>query len=348
MNNQVPEGCVRLKRNSWHRRLQKFIFGKRVPEFRNLCPHFWLTAFCLLPFVLIPVTLLKGFIFILTKVIDVLIGKLLDPRFISWAENLNEETIYRMKKNLLHSMPYYSKHIDYDDVIDLFFKKKGITDKEERTSFIDKIRKKYDYIYEARRLEKRRKEKERYDKRVDALSRKSDFKKQISDYAYEFSVNYSDVIVYTKKFISFLITAAVTIFSYFLYKWSFFGLAWVVFNTTTLVWIKVLFGLIGIIIAVVLIILIIFLGERIKTYIDNNNKSDAVKNFFMWCLPYPFYYAICIPVYYIFYKWIYMALKWIVIFIALSIVKTCKIFGEYFGAAYGDYCKGIVWDNEEE
>jgi hypothetical protein len=42
-----------LKRDGWHFRLQKWVFGEDMPRFDNFCPFFWLTIFCMMasPFV---------------------------------------------------------------------------------------------------------------------------------------------------------------------------------------------------------------------------------------------------------------------------------------------------------
>jgi len=56
--------ALTLKRNSWHRRLQRYVLDiktNREDDFANLCPYFWLTVFCLLtvPFVFlwrVPIT----------------------------------------------------------------------------------------------------------------------------------------------------------------------------------------------------------------------------------------------------------------------------------------------------
>lgn len=54
---------VKLTNNSWHRKLQEWIFGENVIRFGSLCPYFWFTIFCLIaiPFICIFKTLSKIF-----------------------------------------------------------------------------------------------------------------------------------------------------------------------------------------------------------------------------------------------------------------------------------------------
>ena len=46
---------VRLRRDAWHGRVQRWTFPGGTPGFQNFCPYFWLTVFCLTvsPFVLV-------------------------------------------------------------------------------------------------------------------------------------------------------------------------------------------------------------------------------------------------------------------------------------------------------
>lgn len=49
---------IKLNRNAWHRRLQKYVLDKstsHIEDTMNLCPYFWLTIFCVIvvPFVFI-------------------------------------------------------------------------------------------------------------------------------------------------------------------------------------------------------------------------------------------------------------------------------------------------------
>jgi len=38
---------VKLSKNSWHYKLQRFVFKEDTPDLHSLCPYFWLTIFCL-------------------------------------------------------------------------------------------------------------------------------------------------------------------------------------------------------------------------------------------------------------------------------------------------------------
>lgn len=62
---------VSLKRDGWHAKLQKWVFG-HVPYENNFCPFFWLTIFCILaaPFVASYRGAIKGF-FLLLGVVSV-------------------------------------------------------------------------------------------------------------------------------------------------------------------------------------------------------------------------------------------------------------------------------------
>jgi hypothetical protein len=71
---------VKLKKDSWHFRLQRFVFG-RQPTYSNFCPYFWLTIFCvIISPILFPAV---GLVMVAKKVPAALawIGDVLSPLF---------------------------------------------------------------------------------------------------------------------------------------------------------------------------------------------------------------------------------------------------------------------------
>lgn len=93
---------VKLKRNGWHQRLQKFVF-KYPPTFYSFCPYFWITIFCILITFVIPIIpiwkIIKytgmgiGWLFI--KIMDGFNDHICEPAFEWLVKNMPEDDILK-------------------------------------------------------------------------------------------------------------------------------------------------------------------------------------------------------------------------------------------------------------
>lgn len=92
---------IKLHPNGWHRRLQKYVFGSRVPLFHNFCPYFWITNFCILvtfiipivPFIKLIVLTCGGLSWCFNKAADYFEDAICNPMFERAAMKMSSEEI---------------------------------------------------------------------------------------------------------------------------------------------------------------------------------------------------------------------------------------------------------------
>lgn len=121
---------LKLKRNSWHRKLQQYVLGlstSRYEDMHNLCPYFWLTIFCLIvvPFV----SLFRGVRNVCVKTAD-LIDRMIAPLVDRWYANLDIDQIaylaywkegdfrkwWENSNNAVNNRGYYNELQRYTDM----------------------------------------------------------------------------------------------------------------------------------------------------------------------------------------------------------------------------------------
>jgi len=93
---------ITLNRNGWHKKLQEFVF-RNPPHFNNFCPYFWLTIFCLIFTVFIPIVpffkilgwIGRGIFNSLEKAGDWYERAICDPMWNNMALNMKEDDIIK-------------------------------------------------------------------------------------------------------------------------------------------------------------------------------------------------------------------------------------------------------------
>lgn len=91
---------IKLNRNGWHRRLQKYVFND-PPMYHNFCPYFWLTNFCIFVTFLIPIVPLVKLVILICGGIGWLFDKavtyfeecICQPWLEASANKMNQEQI---------------------------------------------------------------------------------------------------------------------------------------------------------------------------------------------------------------------------------------------------------------
>lgn len=128
---------IKLKKNGWHRRLQKYVFSY-PPMFNNFCPYFWLTIYCIIVTFIIPVvplwSVVKLFGLAFQGTLALLDKKICQPLFERIARNLSDEEIY--SGWLIYNTPY---NFVSDDERELLFEYYG--DKIQGTDYKEKRKK---------------------------------------------------------------------------------------------------------------------------------------------------------------------------------------------------------------
>ena len=93
---------VKLKRNGWHQRLQRFVF-EYPPHFYSFCPYFWVTIFCIIITFVIPIIpiwkIIKytgmGIGWLFLKTMDGFNDYICEPAFEWMVKNMPEEDILK-------------------------------------------------------------------------------------------------------------------------------------------------------------------------------------------------------------------------------------------------------------
>ena len=112
---------INLSRNSWHRRLQRYVLQipvSKSEDFPNLCPYFWLTVFCIFasPFVLFwrnPVQWVGQAIWLLVSTIHTVCEAVAD----ALAYPLKKLVCIPLEKWYINS---YIMNLDGDDVLEYY------------------------------------------------------------------------------------------------------------------------------------------------------------------------------------------------------------------------------------
>lgn len=264
---------VKLRKNSWHYKLQGFTFGESQPELYSLCPYFWLTIFCVL---ILPITLI-------VKPIKYAIKKSRERRLARERREMEE----------------FIKSMSVDSVIEAVKKKKKIgwikldryeiwgmlirwqernqaTD-EEYDAFQQKLFKKLSDIDDEKHRQKLAKERAR----VEAKQKK-----------FQNGVNVTKIVKRTKAAVGIIFSALLL---FLIYKAVVFliNVEWQPID-----WEKVLFTLIAFTFVAIFVLILIFLYKTINNIEEYCREKDQLrwysKTFFwlfkglFWVIKWPF------------------------------------------------------------
>lgn len=269
---------VKLKKNSWHYKLQGFTFGENQPELHSLCPYFWLTIFCVL---ILPITLI-------VKPIKYI------------AKKTKERRLERERQE----MEEFLKNMSVDSVLEAVKKKKKVgwikLDRYEIWNMLRRWQEKYNATEEecvafhqklAKKLCDIDNEKDRQ-RRVKELAKiaKAEAKQERSH-----KVNVARIVKRTKLAVGILISV---LLAFLIYKGivALINIEWQPIN-----WEKVLFTLIAIgVVAIFILVVISFVKiiTNIEKYYDDRDDLKWYSK----------------PIFYLF-KGLFWVIKWPLILI---------------------------------
>jgi len=151
---------IKLTQNSWHYKLQEFVFG-HPPNLWSFCPYFWLTIFCL--FVGLPVVL---FVKLVAVYPFLLLDKfLLRPAFDDWMDRIGTEDYYSVYGHDVKRIPRLlgkSRGERFNIAWERILKREGIEPNTEKYhEFLNRIEDKWrDRVARKLRRERKREEDE--------------------------------------------------------------------------------------------------------------------------------------------------------------------------------------------
>jgi hypothetical protein len=351
----------------------------------NFCRYFWIFMFCLLimtPIVGPFKVLYHVIVFILDKTLGAL-AEMMEDGLRDWAKNIDESKAYdiwwdgywsnipkkyKNCKNKDEVLAIWAKenfNMDWDDLEDrdkLVEELKKV--REERQALKDEA---WNRKMEAEKLAQQREaaRKEllaKINNKLGFIGRGWDrFASWVSKLA---DFDYSTIITIAKRTFGVIISTIFLVAAYFIVNFLTQGL--LIFGGLIVGSWKEILIIFGILIAVFIVSVIIyyivlFIRNWFEEVIDTYKGGDSI-----WYIQ-ALYWVIVAPLYYLIYKplyWIVMVplnfifnhiiyqlicMKWIVpfaIWVWKGIIGFTGIFGEYFGASYGDYCPGIEWEEE--
>jgi hypothetical protein len=369
----MEKASVQLSTKTWHYKLIKWTLGSKAPtpqNMHNLCPYFWLMVFSI---IIQPVFAPLKAVYLLLNGLVTLMEKTIDagtyPVAHDWFDNMSDTEAYLLWENWWYGdealekvkIPYNFKNLHKMSHKDLLQKwlleKKGIemyesmytkvTTKEydEWKSNIDKL------VSENRKKNPVKLKAPKPTPKVTIVGR------QIGDAVENFFVKVSDafnswksIIKWTKRTVGAVITGLGLFGTFFIVQFAGRAVIWTVQHWD---W-SVFFIILAIIAACAFASLLMWTIGKLAEYLK-------YKDYDLWWVKVA-YYSIILPL-----KWLFVDFLWKIVivailvkFFAVTIIwggakllwKGFKgflgIFGEYFGASYGDYCPGIEWKEDKE
>jgi len=362
---------------------------------QNGCPYFWLLIFSLfaLPFVL----LWKAFIFVLLLIPKAMIWGLekLTAGWVEGLDDNQAYDIYwggKYTKMPITAKIYFDK--SDDDFFEYFllekYKLDGKTNPEEYQKKRGELSQKWAEWKKQLDAKREKREDERYERQRENDRRQLERERQQAIRKAEWNAkmkplrdgwskfvdaitidfdNWKSVIKKTKQFVGALVTVVLLAVSYFVVNGLAYGLT-VFVDFSISHW--YIYAAIGIAAAAFGIIYVLYL--LVSGWLQNVvNKYNVGKKvwyiepliYLIWYpikyvvlgVTYGLYYIICIPLFYIFFKFLWKIvlvnigkLLWkLLCSLGRGLANSTGVFGEYFNASYTDYCPGIEWvDTEEE
>jgi hypothetical protein len=313
---------VKLKKNGWYNRLQKFTFGNSKPELYSLCPFFWLTIFCI---VSIPITLIiKSIKFCLNEIdksIEKNIDKWLNSLTLEDAGQLYVDETFAQKPFIFKNISAYSmwqkwldkqkgKGLGYHEFNEL--REKAIDAYYAKRAALNNLNEAEELKNEALKIKNR------------ILLEAKEEKQRIR--AQRIKMIWVPIVLWTQRIFNLTFTLTLMAISALL-----INLIIMSYNpSVTLEFLKY-FG-IFILISVCLILISYLTWLYIKWNRDNNRTPIILR-----------------PLVYIgpplvnFFVAIGKGFRWL----GLGFINIFGLFWEYFKANKNDYCPAINWDDED-
>lgn len=371
------KAAVTLSTKSWHYKLIKAVLGSAAPtpdNMHNLCPYFWLLVFSLLTCPLIlPI---RALVWVIKSIEDWTVEFTMDtmiaPAATSWKDSLTDLDVYQIyshekaiKKSYLKAFGEYDYYHERktmergDFVLDWWEKKYGKspllnpdvnnphrrTYTPEYTQWLEDQQKAYEKFcdQEAEQDRIKRQKKIQYEEKISKFrSNTDDFFGRLGDTI----TSWKTLIKWTKKTIGVIITLAGLLATYLVVNFIGHGVLWIVEH-----WVWNVAMWIGIAVATVgAIYFIIYLMQHWINYMKDKGTS-------LWYVKVAYTLALIVfwPFKILFYHFVWQLVLVNLWYLAKrgarglwrSLLGFLGIFGEYFGASYGDYCPGIEWEENK-
>ncbi len=354
------EALVTLSTNSWHFKLQSFVYGSHAasPErMFNLCPYFWMVIAALI--LLLPVLPFKllGYLF------DAVDKHFLFPAVERFEEALSDEqavTLYmenewysdvydRSVRTRLGSKRYYDESSSYglrQKLLNVWAKKKfgaGSHASRESYNFLREESTKAWNEYDKRRTQKRVKAEERKQLRKDMFSFLDDWMGSLVatlDAIGNYILSMNVIVKWTKRLVGLVMTCLLAVATFFIVGYTGRAVVWIIGVWNWPLFWEMMFNF-GVVLAIIASGLALFAGAQwiYKQYDDHDRK--------LWVVEF-FIYTLYWPLRIVFYTVLW---RFVCVFLIAGIAKLTwafivgiiKTFGKYFAPAYGDYCPGIEW-----
>lgn len=373
---------IQLNSNAWHYKLIKFMFGRILPEpkqLKNLCPYFWMLIASLL---LCPIV---GPIYFVIYLIKQVIGKFsnwMDKRaeklMNRWIVNLSPIEawdLFQFRGDILLDRPRFTEKFSDFSMLSKWASAQGIDTRDPK--FWDNLKAYFDQFKderETREKEMRDELRRRYALKTEKkqISRKKEIERREKMNAFFEKIkqpfiktkdalvikNYNQVIRVTKRILGLIVSGIVASALFFVVH----GLIYVILKIANVWDGKVALDTlmtVGVIVSTILVIwAITWMFIKIGIYLKDQHEKGKLVWWFV-----PFYYisltifyvakfTVWYPVYFIvisfLWRFVCISILWgILRGLGRGLIKFTGIFGEYFGSSYTDYCPGISWDEEK-
>jgi len=301
---------VKLKRNSWHNKLQSWTLGENKPDLYSLCPYFWLSILCVF---IIPLTIVyKIFDYVIVK-----IDKSFSDRYDNWVKSLDMidiATLYLYEdgssKNIRKKKPYTFKSISSYGI---YYSWRSILEKQGKS--YDEINNILNAAIVKSKLE-RTKTREAEDLISAAMYAEIDRKREKKEKRKMFWI---PAVMWTKR----IFNLALSLFI----MWSISSVINIVVVNIEFESVVITLKTFGYIVLVLAILALVALFVSLSI--------DKIKN-------------INIPSWFKHLSYVPVKIGQVFTFIFKSIVSAFSLFISYFKATKNDYCPAIEWDDDEK
>lgn len=372
------KAAVTLSTKSWHYKLIKAVLGSAAPtpdNMHNLCPYFWLLVFSILtcPLVLPVRAIIWVFLAIEKWTLDFTMNTMVVPAATSWSDRLTDLDVYQIYQHQMdikksyakafgtYDQYYDKKKLDRNDFVIQWWEKNYGKSPLLNPEDTNPYRKVYteEFIVWAEEQQKayevfcdNEEEKDRIKRqqKLEYSEKISKFRDNTDDFFDRISTavsSWKNLIKWTKKTLGVIITLAGLFATYFVVNFVGHGILWLVehWDWKVVMWLSIFIAAVGV------VWLITYLMQHWINYMRDKGTD-------LWYVKIA--YTLAMIVFWPF-KIILYHFVWQLILVNLwylikrgarglwrSLLGFLGIFGEYFGASYGDYCPGIDWEENKD
>jgi len=343
---------TKISTKSWHFRLMKLVLGSAAPtpsNMHNLCPYFWLVIASILisPIVLPFKLLFKLGDYLNNKLTQFFDKFVFEPAATSWEESLTDTDVFlihELQKKINRSYKRLNSYYDDGlrstrrDFAQRWWLKNRNNGEFDLRKWSDWQRECRTTLHDAGHTSFTPKQPSKFSKWLDRFGQKV---LTLFDNIGDSLKSWTNIIKWTKRFVGLLITVAGLFVTYYVVNFGGRGVLWIVEIWN---WMYVAGGA-GFIVFLGFVWGLVYL---IKMWIDLISEKGT-KLWYVKITYYPLKYIIFIPIYFIFFQFLWKFVILNMIYLTVSVAKLVwsgilgflGIFGEYFGASYTDMCPGI-------